>query len=198
MTLNGLKGRRLAIIGNSGSGKSTLAKSLSVQLSIPHIELDALNWQRDWRALSLEDPEAWYQVVGDAIVGDAWITDGNYSKGALPQILSRATDVVWLDYTRAVIMVRVLKRSFWRALAGQELWAGTGNREHFGRWLRKDHPIRWTWDTFASANEQREERFSSPELTQTRKHRLRTPKETQKWVRSIAASHQDCAKAADT
>jgi adenylate kinase family enzyme len=123
--------------------------------------------------------------VGEAIRGDEWITDGNYSQGALPQILPRASDVIWLDYSRAVIMARVLRRSFVRAIAGDELWAGTGNREDFRHWLQKDHPIRWTWDTYRGANAARSARFAGPELTHARKHRFKTPLETRRWLAHV-------------
>jgi adenylate kinase family enzyme len=178
----GLQGRRIAIIGNSGSGKSTLARDLSQRLGIAHIELDALNWRPGWYALSTEAPDEWARVVGEAIVGDEWITDGNYSQRALPQILPRASDLIWLDYSRAVIMTRVIRRSLLRAISGGELWAGTGNREEFRRWLDKDHPIRWTWDTYRSANKRREARFADPGLAHARKHRFRTPAETRRWL----------------
>ena len=187
MSLTGLQGRRIAIIGNSGSGKSTLARTLSARLNIPHVELDALNWQPGWRPLSIEEPERWTRVVAAAIAGDGWVTDGNYSQGAMPLILPRASDVIWLDYTRALIMARVLRRSFLRAIDGQELWPGTGNREDFRRWLDKEHPIRWSWDTYRSGNEGRAARFASPALAHARKHRFRTPRETERWLALIGA-----------
>jgi adenylate kinase family enzyme len=188
MAREGLQGRRIAVIGNSGSGKSTLARALSARLEIVHIELDAINWRRDWSALSIDEPEEWARVVAEAISGEEWITDGNYSQGALPQILPRASDVIWLDYSRAVIMARVLRRSFLRALAHGELWPGTGNREDFRRWLRKDHPIRWTWDTYRSGNERREARFAGAALDHARKHRFKTPRETQQWLNQIVSA----------
>jgi adenylate kinase family enzyme len=188
MVLEGLQGRRIAVIGNSGAGKSTLARALSVRLGIDHIELDALNWGPGWRALHLEDPAQWARVVGAAVAADSWVTDGNYSKGALPNILPRASDVVWLDYSRAVIMTRVLRRSVMRAFSGQELWPGTGNREDFRRWLQKDHPIRWTWDTYRDANQRRAALFSDPHLAHARKHRLATPKDARRWLTLVSPS----------
>jgi adenylate kinase family enzyme len=182
MNRTGLQGRRIAIVGNSGSGKSTLARTLSARLGVEHVELDALTWQAGWKALHLEKPDEWARIVGRVVSGDEWITDGNYSKGALPQILPRATDVVWLDYSRAVIMARVLRRSFARALTGEELWPGTGNRESFRQWLDKDHPIRWTWDTYRSGNAAREVWFSSPALAHARTHRFKTPPQTRAWL----------------
>jgi adenylate kinase family enzyme len=186
VSLDGLQGRRVAIIGNSGSGKSTLARALSKRLGVKHIELDALNWGPGWKALHLEDPARWARVVADAVAEGSWITDGNYSKGALPNILPRATDVVWLDYSRAVIMARVLRRSVTRAFFRQELWPGTGNREDFRRWLEKDHPIRWTWDTYREANERRVALFSDPNLAHAREHRLRTPAQTRWWLTQVS------------
>jgi adenylate kinase family enzyme len=182
----GLLGRRIAVIGNSGSGKSTLARALSARLNIPHVELDALNWRPGWTGRHLADPEEWARVVAEAVDGDAWITDGNYSKGALPQILPRATDVIWLDYPRGLIMARVLCRSLVRAISGQELWPGAGNREDFRRWLQKDHPIRWTWDTYRSGNARRDALFASPGLAHARKHRFTSPADTRRWLSGIS------------
>jgi adenylate kinase family enzyme len=162
-----------------------LARALSQRLGLAHIELDALNWRPGWTSLSLQNPEQWAARVAEAVAGEAWITDGNYSQGALPQIFPRASDVIWLDYSRGVIMARVIRRSFWRAASGQELWPGTGNREDFRRWLRKDHPIRWTWDTYLSGNAQRELHFSSPMLAHAKKHRFTTPRETRRWLAQI-------------
>jgi adenylate kinase family enzyme len=185
MTRVGLQGYRIAIIGNSGSGKSTLARALSARLNITHIELDALNWRPGWRSVSIEDPDNFRGMVSEAISSDAWITDGNYSLGALPQILPAASDVIWLDYSISLIMARVIRRSLLRSISGEELWPGTGNREDFRRWLRKDHPIRWTWDTYRSGNERREVRFSSNALSHARKHRFKTPRETRRWLSEV-------------
>ena len=186
MEAGALQGRRIAVIGNSGTGKSTLARTLSARLGIPHVELDALNWRPGWIGLSTADRDSWRASVAEAIVGDAWITDGNYSRDAQPRILARATDVIWLDYSRLVIMPRVIRRSFLRAIDGEELWPGTGNRETFARWLDKEHPIRWTWDTYRSGRDKREALFESETLTHLRKHRFRAPRDTKRWLQGLA------------
>ena len=106
-----------------------------------------------------------------ACAAPAWVSCGNYAR-VRPIYLGRATHLVWLDYPRTVVMIRVLRRSFVRALTAEELWPGTGNRETFGRWLDREHPIRWAWDTYADRRRRYDEMFSDPALGHIARHRL--------------------------
>ncbi len=144
-----------------------------------------MNWQPGWIGLHQSDPELWSQTVAESVSGDAWITDGNYSRGAQPHILPRATDVIWLDYPRYVLLPRVIARSFERAISGKELWPGTGNRETFSRWASREHPIRWTWDTYHSARANRRALFASDGLAHARRHRFRHPREADAWLLAL-------------
>jgi len=73
------------------------------------------------------------------------VVDGNYAM--VREITwSRATHLVWLDYDRPVIMWRVIRRTFFRAVSRAELWSG--NVEHWRSLLRPSHPIRWAWTTW--------------------------------------------------
>ena len=47
---------RIAAVGTSGAGKTTMAKALAADLALPRVELDALNWEADWRDLSQTQP----------------------------------------------------------------------------------------------------------------------------------------------
>jgi len=69
---------RIVVVGTSGAGKTTLAKNIAAALAIPHIELDALHWDPDWRGLSVTDPDEFIRRVAAATAGDAWVVDGNY------------------------------------------------------------------------------------------------------------------------
>lgn len=177
---------RISIIGSSGSGKTTLGRRLAAELGLEHVELDAVNWQPGWRDLNTHDPEEFVRRVAQAVSGDRWVTDGNYSKAAGP-IRSRATDLVWLDYARPLIMSRVIRRSFLRAVSGDELWPGTGNRESFARWLQKDHPIRWAWDTYQSRRARNEALFADPALAHVNRWRLAHPREVEPLVAALKA-----------
>jgi len=175
---------RIAVVGTSGSGKSTFARALGAALGLPVVELDAINWQAGWRDLNANDPEEFAARVAAAIAAEAWVTDGNYSK-VLPAILRRATDVVWLDLPKAAVMRRVIGRSVARAWTGEELWPGTGNRESWRRWLDKDHPIRWAWDTFERRRARYEEAFADARLAHLTVHRPRTPGEAAALIEGL-------------
>lgn len=177
---------RIAVIGSSGSGKSTLAKQLAGTLDLPHIELDAINWQAGWRGLNQDDPDELVRRVQARIVDEAWITDGNYGQ-VLPHILRRATHVIWLDYERPLIMLRVVRRSFARAWSGKEVWPGTGNVETWRDWLSKEHPIRWAWDTFERRRAGYEQAFANPKLAHLQVHRLRHPREADGVARRLSS-----------
>ena len=82
----------MVVIGLSGSGKSTLAGQLAEILDCPHIELDALHWGPGWTPVPLE---LFRERTAQALGGEAWTTDGNYSK-VRDIVWGRADTVVWL------------------------------------------------------------------------------------------------------
>jgi adenylate kinase family enzyme len=173
---------RIVVVGTSGSGKTTLAKALAAQLALPYVELDALNWQAGWRDLVRNDPDEFVRRVALAVAADAWVVDGNY--GLVREFIwRRATHLVWLDYDRAVVMYRVIRRSLVRAMLRTELWAG--NRE---RWLhiwRPSHPIRWAWSTWRRRRREFEERIGQRDYADLVALRLRRPGEAEKLLRQL-------------
>ena len=177
---------RVAVIGSSGSGKSTFGRKLAATLGAPHTELDAINWRPGWVDLSKTDPDEFVRLVETFVAAEAWVTDGNYN-AVRPTILRRATHLVWLDYDRSVVMSRVIRRSLLRAVRKDELWPGTGNREEFRKWLTKDHPIRWAWDTFERRRTAYEQLFADPRLQRLSLHRLRHPREAKLLIARLKA-----------
>jgi adenylate kinase family enzyme len=173
---------RIVVVGTSGSGKTTLAKALATQLVLPYIELDALNWQAGWRDLVRNDPDEFVRRVALAVAADAWVVDGNY--GLVREFVwRRATHLVWLDYDRAVVMYRVIRRSLVRAILRTELWAG--NRERWLHMLRPSHPIRWAWSTWRRRRREFEERIGQRDYADLVVLRLRRPREAEKLIRQL-------------
>jgi adenylate kinase family enzyme len=174
-------------VGSSGSGKTTMARRICGALDVPLVELDAINWQAGWRDLNSHDPDEFLRRVDAATAGERWVCDGNYGR-VQPLILERATDVVWLDYARALVMRRVVWRSLARACTGGELWPGTGNVERFDRWLDPEHPIRWAWSTFKERRARYEARFATLGDTGQRLHRLTRPVEAEAFIARLTAA----------
>jgi adenylate kinase family enzyme len=189
------EGIRIIVVGTSGAGKTTLARKIGHHLRLPHIELDAINWQPGWRDLDRHDQPEFVRRVTQAIRAECWVADGNY--GSVRELLwRRATHLVWLDYERPVIMVRVIARSLHRAALGGELWAGTGNREQWRHFLRPSHPIRWAWSTWRRRRQETEERLRRVEFAHLVVLRLRRPDEARRVLIRLqpgsAASARQC------
>lgn len=176
---------RIAVVGTSGSGKTTLAGRLSQALDLPQIELDAINHQRGWVALNETDQPEFVRRVEAAIAQPAWVLAGNYSS-VRDRVWARATHLVWLDYPRAVVMRRVIWRSFIRAVDRKELWPGTGNRETVTMWLRPDHPIRWSWDTYHRRKREYAARLEDPRFSHAQAFRLTHPDQAEPLVAKLA------------
>jgi adenylate kinase family enzyme len=174
---------RIVVVGTSGAGKTTLARRIAALLELPHIELDAINWQSGWRDLTRHDPEEFVRRVNAAIEAEAWVLDGNYGP-ARDIVWPRATHLVWLDYERPVIMARVISRTLVRAVLRTELWAG--NRERWRQLLRPSHPIRWAWSTWERRRRETAERLAQRKCAHLVVLRLRRLREVSRALELLA------------
>jgi adenylate kinase family enzyme len=165
------------VIGSPGSGKTTFGKRLAARLGCPFVELDSIYHQPNWTPLA---DDAFRARVESALSSRQWVCDGNYS-AVHPIVRARATDVVWLDPPKAVVMAQVLCRSVIRAATHAELW--NGNRESVASWLHPEHPIRCAW-TFDKKRVDYEARMTQPEYSHLRFHRLRTRQAMRAFIRA--------------
>ncbi|MXP63183.1 adenylate kinase [Roseomonas sp. M0104] len=172
---------RVVVIGISGAGKSTLARALAEGLDAPHVELDALHWDAGWTPAA---PDVFAARVAAATAGPAWVVDGNYS-AVRPFLWGGATHLVWLDYERLPIMLRVVRRSVSRALGRQELW--NGNREDWRSWWRASHPIRWAWSQWRGRRASLEAVLEGGAHGHLRVLRLRHPREADEAIGALLA-----------
>jgi adenylate kinase family enzyme len=172
---------RIVVVGVSGSGKTTFASQLALRLGVAHIELDALHWRPGWQPAPLE---VFRQQVLEATSGPAWTIDGNYSK-VRNIVWGRAQQVIWLDYSFALIMYRVISRTFWRITTRQKLWSG--NRETIKGLISKDNIILWSFQTYFRRKRNYPVLFSLPEYSHLEVIRLKTPKQAREWLERFPA-----------
>jgi adenylate kinase family enzyme len=171
--------RRVNVVGTSSSGKTTFARALAARLSLPHVELDALNWEPNWTAAA---PDVMRQRTAAAIAGDGWVVDGNYSV-VRELVWARADAIVWLDFPLRTILWRYALRTRRRVRSGEELWPGTGNRERLGSVFGRDGLLWWILSTYRRRRREYPERLAAnPRLAAVR---LRSPREAAAWLAGL-------------
>jgi adenylate kinase family enzyme len=162
---------RLVVYGISGSGKSTFGAALAAARQLPFIELDLINWRPGWVGRNETDLDGFIQDVEAAIEQEAWVATGSYGD-VRASMWKRATDVVYLDLPRPVIMRQVIKRSFERAFSGTDVFPGC--REHWWRMASAEHPIRWAWSTYHRRQKNYENLIKEPDFAHLRHHRCKS------------------------
>jgi adenylate kinase family enzyme len=131
--------RRVAILGPSGAGKSTLARHLGEILGIEVVHLDKLYWRPGW----VEPPEEEFRAsVIEAVLGEAWVIDGNYrDRGAGAERLAACDTIIFMDFPRRVCLWQVFGRIV-RTYGRVRPDMGEGCPEQFD-W----EFVKWVWDT---------------------------------------------------
>ena len=158
---------RVVVYGTSGSGKSTFAADLAGARNVPCIELDLINWRPGWIGRNKTDIDGFKEDVETAIAIDAWV-----ASDVRDRMWKRATDVVYLDLPRVVIVRQVIVRSFQRAFSGEDVFPGC--REHWWRMASAEHPIRWAWSTFHRRRDIYEGLIRDPQNAHLTLHRCLT------------------------
>jgi len=172
--------RRIVVVGTSGSGKTTMARRLAEGLGLPHVELDALHWGPGWTLPPVED---FRRRTAEALAGEAWSTDGNYSR-VRDIVWSRADTVVWLDYALPVVLWRVISRTVLRIVRREELWSG--NRESFrGTFLSRDSIILWSIQSYRRRRKEYPILFGRPEYGHLRVVHLRSVRQARRWLEEV-------------
>ena len=175
-------GQRIIIVGNTGSGKSTLAGELSHLFDIPHIELDALQWNANW----IPTPDSEFRERVKAAIsaaGQQWVVDGNY--GIAREIIwSQGDTLIWLDYPLYIIYWRLFRRTLQRTIGKVELW--NGNRERFReQFLSRESLFLWAWQSHHRRNLTYSEIISQNQFPNLQILHFKYPRETENWLRQL-------------
>ena len=169
--------QRYVVVGTSGAGKSAFARELASIVGGDYVELDALHWDAGWTPRTRPEFEA---RVTARTAGERWVADGNYTV-VRHVVWSRATDIVWLNFSRTVVFSRVIRRTVVRAARREELWSG--NRETFGKaLLSKDSILLWSFTTFGKNRRRYAAARASGEHAHLHWHELRSPREARRFL----------------
>jgi adenylate kinase family enzyme len=172
-----MPGQRIVVVGTTGSGKTTMAARLAAVLGCRHVELDALHWEPNWTEAPLG---VFRQRVKQALTGETWTVDGNYSE-VRDITWGRADTVVWLDYALHVILWRLTRRTIRRVVTQEELW--NGNRERFwAQFLSDESLFLYAVKSFRARRRTYSALERAPEYAHLRVVRLRSPREAKEWM----------------
>lgn len=168
------------VMGVSGSGKTTTAKRIADRLGVPHIEMDAINWQPGWQMLPTDQLRT---RVAEVVAGDSWVIDGNYRE-ARDLVWGRAQMVVFLDLPLITVLRRLLGRTVRRAAQRETLWAG--NRENLRTaFLSRDSLILYALRTRKVRRREFEAGIQNPAFQAIEFRRLRSQPEIEAFFSAL-------------
>jgi hypothetical protein len=164
----------VVVIGCAGSGKSTLARQLAERTRLPLVEKDGLG----------EEGSAGYLwAIAEMAARPRWILDGApYYADDL--VYSAADTVVFLDYRKALVLWRVLRRT-----ASVELFhrpAGAHRPQGLAALRDSEHPIRWAWTSHADRHREGLALMARPGLAHIQILRFTRPATARRWLRHLA------------
>lgn len=174
---------RVLVGGISGVGKSTFARALASRTGLPYHEMDALFHGPGW-----EPRDSFVADVVQIASQDQWVFDSHGYAAVKDLVWDRADTLVWLDYSRLVVMPRVLGRSTARALGRAPIF--NGNVEHFKDWADPTHPVQWAWTQFTPRRSELTARSADDRWSHLRVIRLKTPRAAARWLAAVAPTGQ--------
>lgn len=175
---------RINIIGPAGAGKTSLAGELAAALGMPHIELDGLFWLDNWVPV---DKETFRQKVEMALATPRWVVDGNYSSKVQDLVWERAQMVIWLDYPFLLVLSRLVRRTFRRALTGELLW-GSNRESLLKAFFSRDSLILYFLRTYKKKRKQYARLSVSPEFSDIQFVRLRSPRQARQLLAELTSA----------
>jgi adenylate kinase family enzyme len=175
-----LRVQRVIVCGISGSGKTTFARELAVRAGLPYHEMDALYHGPGWVPIATFEDD-----VAAIVARDRWVFDSHGYQQVRDLMWGQADTVVWLDYSRRVVMSRVLRRSFHRASTRRPMF--NGNTETFRSWLDPEHPVQWAWTQYDARRQDMLTRFADPAYAHLDRITFTRTDQARAWLDSLGS-----------
>ena len=122
--------KKAIVIGCPGSGKSVFSRALAEATGLPLYHLDMMYWNAD---STKAEREIFLRRLAEAMAGDEWIIDGNYSS-TMEMRLAAADTVFFLDYPTEVCLRGIEDR---RGKARSDMpWVETAEDPEFTEFIR--------------------------------------------------------------
>lgn len=177
--------QRVVVIGTTSSGKSTLAKGLADRIRARYIDLDDLHWEPNWQEAPLD---VFRERVRTATNSNVWVVAGNY-RIVRDLVWPRAQAIIWLDYPFPIVFWRLIKRTLYRTITKEKLFAG--NVESLRTQLRvwsQDSLVNWLFKTYWRRKRETPLLLALPEYAHLTLLHFKHPRETEAWLKSVNAS----------
>lgn len=177
--------QRIVIIGTTSSGKTTLAKRLADRIHADFIDLDDLHWEPDWQEAPLD---VFRERVRTATSSNVWVVAGNY-RIVRDLVWPQAQAIIWLDYPFPIVFWRLIKRTLYRTITKEKLFAG--NVESLQKQLKfwsQDSLIHWLFKTYWRRKRETPLLLSQLEHAHLTSLHFKHPRETEAWLKLVNAS----------
>ena len=153
-----------------------LARQLAGLTGLPLVERDGLGE---------EGSPGYLSAIAEMAARPRWILDGApYYAHEL--VYAAADTVVFLDYPKALVLWRVLRRTASIEMLRRPV--GAHRPQGLAALRDREHPIRWAWTSHRDRHREGLALMARPGLAQTQSLRFTRPSMARRWLRQIVSA----------